>query len=133
VAIALAGCGGGDDEPSRTFGPADVDLLATVAPTTPGWPAWPDEPEPKQPSSESPDEAAASDPIYAEFRRKTAHLSGESDDTGASNKRKGDDKLANLVVEVVDTPADAHKVFLASNDLSLGYGDLYGDVGRRDR
>ena len=69
VAVTLAGCGGGS-EPSGMYKAADAERLANVAPRTPGWPPWPQQPEPQKPSSgESPDDVAARDPIYAEYRR----------------------------------------------------------------
>ena len=43
------------------------------------------------------------------------------------------DKLANLVVGVSATSADAHVAFLASNDLSRAYGAKYGFVVRQRR
>ena len=44
-----------------------------------------------------------------------------------------EDKLANLVVGVSDTAADAHVAFLASNDLSRAYGAKYGFVVRAEK
>jgi hypothetical protein len=126
VAGALAGCSGGDD-PGGLYTAADVGRLANIAPRTPGWPSWPQEPVPKQPSSESPEEAAARDPIYAEFRRRTAGIKVR-DDWGSSNKWTDESKLGNLVVGVYDSEADAHVSFLASNDLSRAYGAEYGFV-----
>lgn len=74
-------------------------------------------------------EIAARDPIYAEFRRRTAHLAGaEDDDNGSGNRWKDDDKLANLAIGVSASAADAHVAFLAFNDLSLAYGHKYGFV-----
>jgi hypothetical protein len=127
VAITLAGCSGGSGEPSGVYKTADVERLANVAPRTPGWPPWPQKPEPQQRSSESPEEAAARDPIYAAARRKTAGIEVQ-DDWESGNKWKDDDKVANLVVGVFDNPADAHVVFLASNDTSRAYGAKYGFV-----
>ena len=131
VAVILAGCGGGNNEPSGMYKAADAERLANVAPQTPGWAPWPQEPEPKQPSGESAEEAAAKDPIFAEYRRRTAGLEGH-DDWGAWNKWVDDDKLANLVVGLSDTPADAHIAFLASNDLSRAYGAQSGFVVRAE-
>ena len=129
VAVALAGCGG-SSEPSGLYDAADVERLANVAPRTPGWAPWPQKPEPEKPmSGESPEEVAARDPIYAEYRRRTADLE-EHDDWGAGNKWRDDDKLGNLVVGVFDTAADAHVGFLALNDLSRAYGAKYGFVVR---
>ena len=94
--------------------------------------AWPQKPEPKQPSSESAEEAAAKDPIFAEYRRRTAGIE-DHDDWGSGNKWVDADKLANLVVGVFDTPADAHVAFLASNDLSRAYGAKYGFVVKAEK
>jgi hypothetical protein len=128
VAGVLAGCSAGDD-PSGVYTAQDVERLANVAPQTPGWPPWPQEPEPKQPSSESPEEAAAHDPIYAAFRRKIAGIEIH-DDWGTSNKWADESKLGNLVVGVYDSGADAHLSFLASNDLARAYGAKFGFVVR---
>ncbi len=87
----------------------------------------------EQPSSgESSEEFAARDPIYAEYRQRTADIE-QSDDWGASNKWRDEDKLANLVVGVFDTAADAHVSFLASNDLSRAYGAKYGFVVKAEK
>jgi hypothetical protein len=128
VTITLVGCsGGGSSEPSGTYRTSDVERLANLAPQTPGWPAWPRQPEPKQPATESAEEAAARDPIYAAYRQRTAEIEVQ-DEWGSYSKWKDDDKLANLVVSVYDSSADAHVSFLASNDLSRGYGKQYGFV-----
>jgi hypothetical protein len=129
VAITVAGCSGGN-EPSGTYKAADAERLANVAPRTPGWPP-PRKPEPKPPSSgESPEKVAARDPIYAEYRRRTADID-QAD--GSGNRWKDNDKLANLVVTVFATPADAHVGFVASNDLSRAYGAKYGFVVRAEK
>ena len=129
VAVTLAGCSG-DSEPSGTYKAADAERLANVAPRTPGWPPWPQKPEPKQSSTESADEAAARDPIFAEYRRRTADIEQQD---GSGNRWVDDDKLANLVVGVYDTPTDAHVAFLASNDLSRAYGAKYGFVVKAEK
>jgi hypothetical protein len=131
AAVALAGCRGGD-EPSGSYKAADAARLADVAPVTPGWPSWPQEPEPAQPSSESPEEVAARDPIYAEYRRQTAEIE-QPDDWDSGSRWSDDDKLASLSVGVLDTPADAHVAFVASNDLSRAYGAKYGFVARAEQ
>ena len=131
VAVTLSGCGGGS-EPSGMYKAADAVRLANVAPQTPGWPPWPRKPEPKKPpSGESPEEIAARDPIYAEYRRRTADIEQE-DDWGSFNKWVDEDKLGNLVVGAFDTAADAHLSFLASNELSRAYGAKYGFVVRAE-
>jgi len=114
------------------YNAADVERLANLAPQTPGWPPWPQEPEPKQPSSESAEEAAAKDPIFAEYRRRTAGIEVH-DDWGSGNKWIDADKLANLVVGISANPADAHVAFLASNDLSRAYGAKYGFVVKAEK
>jgi hypothetical protein len=131
AAVALAGCGG-EDEPNAAYTTADVERLAALAPRTPGWPPWPEAPEPKQGFTESAEEVAARDPIYAEYRRRTADIESR-DDWGSGNKWKDDDKLANLVVGVYDTATDAHVSFLASNDLARGYGKQYGSVVKAEQ
>jgi hypothetical protein len=133
VAMALGGCDGGSSEPNGTYKAADVERLANIAPRTPGWPPWPHEPAPKPPSSEeSPEEMAAKDPILAEYRRRTDDLEAH-DEWESWNKWVDDDKLANLVVGVSDSPADAHLVFVASNDLARAYGAKYGFVVKAER
>ena len=133
VAISLAGCGGSEgSEPSGMYNAADVEQLATLAPQTPGWAPWPQEPEPNRSSGESAEEAAATDPIFAEYRRRTAGIE-EHDDWGSSNKWIDDDKLANLVVGIFANPADAHVAFLASNDLSRAYGAKFGFVVKAEK
>ena len=132
VAITLAGCGG-DSEPSGMYKAADAARLAIMAPRTPGWPPWPEKSDPKQPpSGESAAERLARDPILAAYRRRTAHIE-QSDDWGTYNKWSDEDKLANLVVGVFDTAADAHVSFLASNDLSRAYGAKYGFVVKAEK
>jgi hypothetical protein len=102
-----------------------------VAPRTPGWPPWPQTPE-GQPPSQSLEELAARDPILAEYLRRTADID-RPDDWSSGNRWADNDKLANLVVDVFDTPADAHLAFLAANDLSRGYGAKYGVVVRTEK
>ena len=132
AAVALAGCGGGD-EPSGVYDAADVERLAALAPRTPGWPPWPQQPDPpKQPSGESPEDVAARDPIYAEYRRKMVGIE-TSDDWGSGNHWEDSDKLANLVVAVFDTADDAHVHVLASNDLSQAYGAKFAFVARAEK
>jgi hypothetical protein len=131
AAIALAGCRG-SDEPAGSYMGSDAARLADVAPVTPGWPPWPEEPDPEQPSSASPEEVAARDPIYAEYRRKTAGIE-QRDDWDSGSRWSDDDKLANLSVSVLDTPADARVAFVASNDLSRAYGAKYGFVVRAEQ
>lgn len=131
VAVAVAGCRGGD-EPSGPYKSTDAGRLADVAPFTPGWPPWPQEPDAKEPSNESPDDAAARDPIFAEYRRRTAGIE-EFDHWGSGNEWSDEDKLANLVVGVLDTSADAHVAFVASNDLARAYGAKYGFVVKAEK
>ena len=131
--MALGGCDGGSSEPNGTYKAADVERLANIAPRTPGWPPWPHEPAPKPPSSEeSPEEMAAKDPILAEYRRRTDDLEAH-DEWESWNKWVDDDKLANLAVGVSDSPADAHLVFVASNDLARAYGAKYGFVVKAEQ
>jgi hypothetical protein len=130
VAVTLVGCSGGN-EPSGTYKAADAERLANVAPRTPGWPPWPQTPE-GQPPSQSLEELAARDPILAEYLRRTADID-RPDDWSSGNRWADNDKLANLVVDVFDTAADAHVGFLASNDASRGYGAKYGVVVRAEK
>ena len=133
VVTTLVGCSGGSNEPSGMYNAADAERLATLAPQTPGWPPWPQEPAAKPPSSgESLEEMAAKDPILAEYRRRTADLEAH-DEWESWNKWVDDDKLANLVVGVSDSPADAHVAFMASNDLARAYGAKYGFVVKAEK
>ena len=133
VVTTLTGCSGVSNEPRGMYNAADAERLATLAPRTPGWPPWPQEPAPKPPSSgESLEEIAAKDPILAEYRRRTADLEAH-DEWESWNKWVDDDKLANLVVGVSDTPDDAHVAFVASNDLARAYGAKYGFVVKAEK
>jgi hypothetical protein len=128
VAAGVAVRSGDDDgdDVARSYAQRDVDRLARLAPVTPGWPAWPEKPDEKRPSTETPEEAAAKDPVYAEYRRKTARLTGDTADAG--NHWMDGQKLANLSLGALASAADAHEVFVASNELSLDYGKQYGSV-----
>jgi hypothetical protein len=97
---------------------------------------WPTKPEQQPPSTgESPEEIAARDPIFAEYRRRTADIDQPDDDWSSGNRWADflDQRLANLVVTVFDTAADAHVAFLALNDLSRAYGAKYGFVVRAEK
>jgi hypothetical protein len=119
LGAGVAGCGGG--EPAH-FTTADARRLANVRPVTPGWSPWPQRPEKRPRSDSSPEEAAAKDPIYAAYRRRTAEIEQQE---GSDNRWVDDDKLGHLVVQPFGTAADAHVSFLASNDLSRAYGATY--------
>jgi hypothetical protein len=133
ASLALVACGGDESagDSAARFSDADATRLARIAPVTPGWPAWPTEPDEKRASTETAEQAAARDPLYAEYRRKTAHVV-RADSSAGGNHWQDDVKLANLVVEVLASPEDAHIVFEASTALSRGYGDLYGDVTKAE-
>ena len=47
--------------------------------------------------------------------------------------RPVDEELANIVVGVSDSPADAHVAFMASNHLSRAYGAKYGFVVKAEQ
>ena len=66
----------------------------------------------------------------AEYRRRTADIEPA---TAPATSGVDEDKLANLVVGVFDTAADAHVAFLASNDLSRAYGAKYGFVVKAEK
>jgi hypothetical protein len=127
AAITLAGCGGGDER-DVVFSGADAKRLAQIAPVTPGWPAWPERPKKKQSAKESLKEALARDPLFTEYHRRTSKLAGDLDAGDAGNRWEDENKLANLSVGTFANSADAHVAFEASNDLALGYGEMYGDV-----
>ncbi len=128
MALTLVGCSG-DDEGGGAYESADAERLAEITPVTPGWSPWPREPEPEEPSGDSPEEAAARDPIFAAYRRATAEVESYAE---SGNRWKDDDKLGNLTVGVADTPPDAHVAFLASNELSRAYGAKYGTVDQAE-
>lgn len=86
-------------------------------------------PEPEEPSDDSPEDAAARDPIFAAYRRATAAV---EDYAESGHTWKDDDKLGNLTVGVAGTAADAHVVFLASNELSRAYGARFGVVDQAE-
>jgi len=127
LALALTGCSGGD-EPDVVFTGADARRLAQIAPVTPGWPDWAGRPEKKQPSKVSLEEVIARDPIFAEYQRRTSKLAGDLDAGDSGNRWEDENKLANLSIGTYANSADAHVAFEASNDLALGYGEMYGDV-----
>jgi hypothetical protein len=130
VAVTLVGCSGGN-EPGGTYKAADAERLAYLAPRTPGWPPWPQTPE-GEPPSQSLEELAARDPILAEYLRRTADID-RPDDWSSGNRWADNDKLANLVLDIFGTAADAHVGFLAANDLSRAYGAKYGVVVRAEK
>jgi len=131
AAVALVGCGG-RDEPEVGFTGADARRLAEVAPVTPGWPAWPDHPVKKQRSSRSLEETLATDPIFAEYHRRTSELGGDLDAGDSGNRWADENKLANLSIGTFASAADAHVDFDASNELALGYGEQYGIVTKAE-
>ena len=73
--------------------------------------------------------ARTEDPVYAAYRERVA---GIAEGTKESTRWSDDDKLGNLVVSVYETPADAERVFAASNDLSRGYAEQYGFVTKAE-
>jgi hypothetical protein len=131
VAVTLGGCSGGN-EPSGIYKAADAERLANAAPRTPGWSPWPEKPEPEKRSSESLEEKAAREPIIAEYLRRTADIEAP-DDWDYGNRWQDDGRLANLIVEVFDTPADAHVGFLASNDMVRAFGAKFGSVVKAEK
>ena len=127
LALALAGCSG-SDEPDVVYTGADARRLAQIAPVTPGWPGWPGRPEKQQPPKVSLEEMIARDPIFAEYHRRTSKFAGDLGAGGSGNRWEDENKLANLSIGTFANSADAHVAFEASNDLALGYGEMYGDV-----
>jgi hypothetical protein len=110
AAVALVGCGG-RDEPEIRFTGADARRLAEPAPVTPGWPAWPDRPVRKQGSSRSLEETLATDPILAEYHRRTSELGRDLDAGDSGNRLVDENKLANLSNSTFASAADAHVAF----------------------
>ena len=129
AAVVLAGCGGGDDV---GFTGADVRRLAQIAPVTPGWPSWPEVPEPRHRSTVTLEETIARDPLFAAYHRRVSKLGGNLDAGDAGNRWEDQDKLANLSIGTFANSADAEVAFDAGNDLSLGYGEQYGDVTKAE-
>jgi hypothetical protein len=105
ASLALVACGGDDSagDSAARFSDAEATRLARIAPVTPGWPAWPTEPDEKRASTETAEQAAARDPLYAEYRRKTAHVVRE-DGSASGNHWQDDVKLANLVARCSPRP-----------------------------
>jgi hypothetical protein len=128
VAVVSAGCSG-DSSDDRLFTAADAKRIASVRPVTPGWGPWPQTPEKPRRSTISPEQRAAEDPIYAAYRQRLASIAEGSEE---GTRWSDADKLANLVVSVFETPADAELGFAASNDLSRGYAEQYGYVTKAD-
>ena len=131
AATTAAGCSG-DQETRGTYNADDARRLATIAPVTPGWPPWPKQARSDDSSSEATKEQQARDPIYDAFRRRTERIE-QPDDWSAGNHWQDGDKLANLVVGVFDSAADAHAVFVAGNDLARAYATKYGFVARAEK
>lgn len=127
AATSLAGCGG-SDEADAGYSGADARRLTQIAPVTPGWPAWPDRPAKKQPSKVTLEEVIDRDPLFAAYHRRVSKLAGDLDAGDAGNRWEDENKLANLTVGTYANATDAEVAFDAGNDLSLGYGELYGDV-----
>jgi hypothetical protein len=120
VPLVAAGCSGAENQ-SQVFDAGDAARIASVRPFTPGWSTWPRAPEQPRP----PGEAAAGDPILAEYRRA---LAGVPDGTEESTKWEDDDKLANLTVQVFDSPESARTGLEALNGFARGYAEEYGLV-----
>jgi len=107
VAAVAAGCGGAE----HRFTKSDAMRIADVQPAAPSW-TWPQNAAQPAWSGSSP---ASTDPVLAEFRRKTAGLVT----IGDADKRWQDaDKLANLDVGVYGSAADAHKALAPFDTLS---------------
>jgi len=86
----------------------------------------------KQRSSRSLEETLATDPIFAEYHRRTSELGGDSDAGDSGNRWEDENKLANLSIGTFASAADAHVDFDASNELALGYGEQYGIVTKAE-
>jgi hypothetical protein len=118
AAIVVGGCSGGKEQ---VFTPADATRIGNVRPVTPGW-TWPQKPE-KPVSSGSMTETQRHDSLLVELRRQTADIVSLRE---AGHKWRDDNKLANLVVNVLASAAEAHELMAPLNAFSRGWGKRTG-------
>jgi hypothetical protein len=122
AAIVVGGCGGGEEQ-EKVFRPADATRIANVRPVMPGW-TWPQNPE-KPVSSGSQTEDESTNPLLAELRRQTADIVSLRE---AGNKWRDNNKLANLVANVLASAAEAHELMAPFNAFSRGWGESSGRI-----
>lgn len=122
VMLLAAACGGSAD---RVYTPDDAGRIAEVSPTATGW-TWPAAPEARSASTavES-DPGGSDDPVVAEYQRQTSGLT-EVAEEGA--RWRDEDKLANLVVQVFESAADAETGLAALNAYAERSGERSGTV-----
>jgi len=124
AAIVVGGCGGAKEQ-EQVFTPADATRIANVRPVMPGW-TWPQNPE-KQVSSGSQTEDESTNPLLAELRRQTAHIVPLRE---AGKKWRDNNKLANLVANVLASAAEAHELMAPFNAFSRGFGESSGRISK---
>jgi hypothetical protein len=94
----------------------------------PGW-TWPQNPEKHVPSG-SQTEAPSTDPLDVKLRRQTADIVSFRE-TG--NKWRDDNKLANLVANVLASAADAHELMAPFNAYSRGWAERTGLITKDEQ
>jgi hypothetical protein len=127
AAIVVGGCGGGEEQ-EQVFTPSDATRIANVRPVMPGW-TWPQNPQ-KHGSSGSQTGAPPTDPLDVEFKRQTADIVSLRE---AGNKWRDNNKLANLVANVLASAAEAHELMAPLNAYSRGWGERYGRITRDEK
>ena len=122
AAIVVGGCGGAKEQ-EQVFTPADATRIANVRPVMPGW-TWPQNPE-KHVASGSQTEDESTNPLLAELRRQTADIVSLRE---AGNKWRDNNKLANLVANVLASAAEAQELMAPFNAYSRGMGERFGRI-----
>ena len=127
AAIVVGGCGGAKEQ-EQVFTPADATRIANVRPVMPGW-TWPQNPE-KHVASGSQTEDESTNPLLAELRRQTADIVSLRE---AGNKWRDNNKLANLVANVLASAAEAHELMAPFNAFSRGFGESSGRITKDEK
>jgi hypothetical protein len=123
AAIVVGGCAGGEEQ-EQVFTPADATRIANIRPVTRGW-NWPQKPEKRSPDSEKEAQPDPTDALLVELRRQTADIVSLRE---AGNKWRDDNKLANLVANVLASAAQAHELMAPFNGFSRGWAESYGRI-----
>jgi hypothetical protein len=122
AAIVVGGCSGGEEQ-EQVFTLAAATRIANVRPVTPGW-TWPQNPETHASSGSQP-EVQSTDPLDVALKRQTADIVSLRE---AGNKWVDDNKLANLVANVLASAAEAHDLMAPFNAYSRGWGKRFGRI-----
>ena len=127
AAIVVGGCGGAKEQ-EQVFTPADATRIANVRPVMPGW-TWPKNPEKQAPPGSQAEDQQSTDPILDELRRQTADIVSLREE---GHKWRDDNKLANLVANVLASAAEAHELMAPFNAASRGWGESSGRITKDD-